>query len=141
MYRLPLEFSSVSRIVLLVVRVIWMSRSVAPGSHEVYAHGTGLFVGGLFLVVLFMGLWSRVLARQVRGDNLHRSLRKFHNAMFTARMLIPIWFGVAVFCLGWAQTVEKMLGPTRHWPIELPGMILGTLPALAAWMALWWAQY
>ena len=141
MYTLKRECEFVSRIMLLAVIVIWMCRSVAPDAGEPVAHGAALFIGGLFLVVLFMGLWSRFLARQVRGDSLHRSLRRFHKSMFTARMLIPIWFGTAVFVLGWADTVEKMLGPVNRWPIELPGMLLGTFPAVAAWMALWWWQY
>ncbi|HMB95243.1 MAG TPA: M48 family metallopeptidase [Tepidisphaeraceae bacterium] len=132
-----------SRILLLIVIVLWMSRAAAPGVNAPLgmAHGGSLFIGGLLLVVLFMGLWSRILARQVRGDNLHLSLRRFHNSMFAARLLIPIWFGVAVFILGWPHVVARALGPARYWPIELPGMILGTLPAVLTWMALWWAQY
>jgi STE24 endopeptidase len=103
--------------------------------------GAGLFVAGLLLVVLFMGLWSRVIARHVRGDNLHRSLRRFHNSLSIARMLIPVWFAIALFGLGWANLVGRMLDPIGKWPVELPGMLIGTAPAFLAWMALWWAQF
>jgi STE24 endopeptidase len=61
--------------------------------------------------------------------------------MWVARALIPIWFGFAVFVLGWGQLVDHLLRPLSRWPVELPGLIVGTLPAFAAWMALWWAQY
>jgi STE24 endopeptidase len=130
---------NVSRILLLAIIVLWMSRSIAPSPP--FPHGTMIFLGGLLLVVLFMGLWSRTLARTVRGDNLHRSLNRFHHSMLFARLLIPIWFGVAIFALGWPHAISRMLGPVRRWPIELPGMILGTFPAILAWMGLWWAQY
>jgi STE24 endopeptidase len=134
---------SVSRILLLLVIVLWMCRSVAPPMHMPLgmSQGAGVFVGGLLLVVLFMGLWSRVLARHVRGDNLHRSLARFHNSMLAARVMIPVWFGIAIFGLGWGDLVNRWLGPINRWPVELPAMLIGTLPAFAAWMALWWAQF
>lgn len=132
-----------SRILLLMVIVLWMFRSAAPDLRTPFGlpQGVSLFVAGLLLVVLFMGLWSRVLARNIRGSNVHRSLKRFHTSMSMARLLIPIWFGVALFSLGWANLVGQMLGPVRDWPVELPGMVIGTLPAFLAWMALWWAQY
>jgi STE24 endopeptidase len=133
----------VSRIMLLVVIVIWMCRSAAP--RWVFPldsfNGAMLFVGGLLLVVLFLGLWSRTVAFHLHGNNLHRSLRRFHNSILVARVLIPVWFAVAVFVLGWGQVVDSMLGPLSRWPVELPGMLIGTFPAFAAWMALWWAQF
>jgi STE24 endopeptidase len=125
----------------LLVIVLWLWPTEGGYRLVGLAQGAGLFVGGLLLVVLFMGLWSRVLARSVRGANLHRSLRRFHASMVAARVLIPIWFGIAIFGLGWSDQVARMLGPLRDWPVELPGMIIGTLPAMAAWMALWWAQF
>jgi STE24 endopeptidase len=133
----------VSRILLLMVIVLWMLRSVAPSLHTPLdiTHGTILFMAGLLLVVLFMGLWSRVIARNLRGSNLHRSLRRFHQSLMFARLLIPVWFGIAVFALGWGDLVMNMLGPLKRWPVELPGMLIGTAPALLAWMALWWAQF
>ena len=132
-----------SRILLLMVVVLWMCRSVAPslGRPLDMSQGAGVFFGGLLLVVLFMGLWSRVLARHVRGGNLNRSLRRFHSSMTVARVLIPVWFGIAIFGLGWGDLVARFMGPLDRWPVELPGMFIGTLPAFAAWMALWWAQF
>ena len=132
-----------SRILLLLVIVLWMCRTQVPSFQRPmgYSQGAGLFVAGLLLVVLFMGLWSRVLARHVRGETLHRSLQRFHKSMFVARLLIPVWFGVAIFALGWGELVSRMLGPIDRWPVDLPGVIVGTMPAFLAWMALWWAQF
>lgn len=120
-----------------------MSRSVAPNRLLLMEpiQGTILFITGLILVVLFLGLWSRVVARNLRGANFHRSLRRFHRSIFAARLLIPIWFGLAVFCFGWSELVTQMVGPISRLPIELPALLIGTLPAFAAWMALAWAQY
>lgn len=103
--------------------------------------GAILFVGGLTLVVLFLGLWSRVVARNVCGSTLQRNLARFNRSLMVARLMIPVWFGVAVFLLGWGNLVTQMLGPIKRWPVELPGLLIGTMPAFLAWMGLWWAQY
>ena len=54
-----------------------------------------------------------------------------------------------MFVLGWATAVERWLGWLTHTggPASrglceaIPGVVVGTLPAFAAWMGLWWAQY
>jgi STE24 endopeptidase len=102
---------------------------------------TALFLGVFALIVLLLGVWSRVLARHVTGANLHRSMKRFNQAIFAARMAIPVWFGVGVFVLDWPLVVERMLGPVVYWPVQLPGAALGTLPAVLTWMGLWWSQY
>ncbi len=132
-----------SRILLLLVIVIWMCRQAAPGARMpmTLSQGATLFVAGLLLVVLFAGLWSRVLARNVRGGNLYRSLQRFQRAMWFSRLLIPVWFAFAIFVLGWGTFVERIMRPINRFPVELPGLILGTLPAFAAWVGLWWAQF
>lgn len=142
---------NVSRILLLITLVLWFCRPADGLLNPAISHGStsvpggtatvGLLAGGYALVVLLAGLWSRLLLGRLRSDNLHSSLRKFHRAMLAARIMIPVWFAVAIYLLGWGELVERVLGPVLHWPVELPGMILGTLPALIAWMALWWAQF
>jgi Zn-dependent protease with chaperone function len=132
----------VSRVLLLLVMVLWMSRSVALGDRLMRPWpGTALFLAGLALIVCFIALWSRVLARHVHIQNLNRNVKRFHISLFIARMLIPIWFGVAVFGLGWGVIATRLLGPVARWPMELPGLLVGTFPAFIAWMALWWAQF
>jgi STE24 endopeptidase len=92
-------------------------------------------------VVAFIALWSRIIARSVHTASLHRSLKRFHFFVAVARAFIPIWFGVGIFVLGWAGTVSRILGPAARWPVDLPGMLVGTFPCFAAWMGLWWAQF
>jgi hypothetical protein len=132
----------VSRILLLIILVLWMARAAG---HPIGAFPAPelltAFLGGFALVVLLMGVWSRVLARRVTGHNLHVSVARFTRAMYVARMLIPAWFGVGLFALGWGELVERLLGPLARWPVELPGALLGTAPPILAWAGLWWAQY
>ncbi|MGH7176688.1 MAG: M48 family metallopeptidase [Tepidisphaeraceae bacterium] len=132
-----------SRILLLIVLLTWLALDASTPQFAAIrgAPATGLFLGGFALVLLFLGLWSRVLARHVGTGNLQQSLARFNLAMFWARAMVPAWFAVGVLLLDWHNTVITMLGRVRTWPVELPGAILGTLPAFAAWMGLWWAQF
>jgi STE24 endopeptidase len=132
----------VSRILLLIILILWLARSARPPVRG-FDPGDGAFtfLAGFALIVLCMGVWSRVLARHLSGENLHIAIRRFTRAMYFARLLIPAWFAVGLFALGWASLVEWMLGRVAQWPVEVPGAILGTLPALLAWVGLWWAQY
>ncbi len=100
-----------------------------------------LFFGGFALIVFIPALWSRVMARYVAIANLHRSLARFSWGTQIARLMIPLWFGVGVFALGWVRVVDRALGPIGHWPVDLPGAIVGTMPAMLAWMGLWWASF
>jgi STE24 endopeptidase len=52
---------------------------------------------------------------------------------------VPAWFAVGLFALGWGRIVAGWI-PLAE-PYRTPGILLGTLPAFAAWMGLWWAQY
>lgn len=104
-------------------------------------HGAAIFVAGLALLVMLAALWSRVLARHTRPANLYRSVQRFQNAMFAARMLIPLWFAFAIYALGWGRFIDRGMDRLYRLPIELPGLIVGTFPAFVAWAALWWAQF
>jgi hypothetical protein len=55
--------------------------------------------------------------------------------------MIPIWFAFGVFGLGWGEVVHKALGFEALRTAQLPGLLLATLPPMAAWMGLWWSQY
>ena len=41
--------------------------------------------------------------------------------------------------LGWGPLVSGGIGP--DWARSVAGVIIGTFPAFAAWMGLWWSQY
>src|SRR4051812_30160542 len=126
--------------------VTWMgaeaSPSAPPSPIAMSPQGRlALFFAGFALIVLIPALWSRMLARYVAIGNLHRSLNRFGWGTLIARVLIPLWFAVGVFALGWVQFVERALGPVHRLPVDLPAAIVGIMPAILTWMALWWAAY
>ncbi len=133
---------NVSRFLILFLFLIWSAWPGAARPAPAVAWGeTALFIGVFALIVLLLGSWSRILARHVTGRNLHRSLKRFNQAIFAARLAIPVWFGAGVFLLDWPIVVQRLLGPLADWPVQSPGAALGTLPAVLAWMGLWWSQF
>lgn len=132
-----------SRILLLLIFVFWMAN---PGTAQPPARGAwvgvAIFLGYYVLLVLVMGVWGRLLARRVSSGNLRRSLRRYNYTLLVARAMIPVWFAFGVFGLGWGEVVHRALGGASLLRgAELPALLLATLPAMAAWMGLWWSQY
>jgi STE24 endopeptidase len=123
--------------------VIWLGADASPPRPVPLPAGFRLFLfsGGFALIVLIPALWSRVVARYVAAGNLHRSLSRFNWGTMIARAMIPAWLAVGVFALGWCQFVYRALGPVARWPVDLPAAVVGTAPAMLAWMAMWWAAY
>ncbi len=106
--------------------------------------GVALFLGLYPLLVLTLRFGSIRVARRVAAPNFDRRVRRFNLTMFLARMAIPAWLGVGVFVLGWGGTVRALVegsGIGRFDTFRLPGILLGTLPSMVAWMGLWWAQF
>jgi STE24 endopeptidase len=133
----------VSRILLILIFVFWMAAPeyAQPPARGAWV-GVAIFLGYYVLLVLVMGVWGRLLARRVSAGNLRRSLRRYHGTLLVARTMIPIWFAFGVFGLGWGEVVNRALGAAGMLrAAELPGLLLATLPPMAAWMGLWWSQY
>ena len=139
-----------SRILLLFVFLLWMSAAQDPRPAGNLSSGgawpspgtpVALFLSFYAFLVLGMGLWARGLARRVALPNLHRRLQLFNTSMLAARVLVVAWFGYGVFLLGWAEMVEHRWGLASLGALRLPGLLVGTLPALLAWAGLWWSQY
>lgn len=132
-----------SRILLLFVFLLWMSAPPTTGvasNDPTSRFGPAAFLG--FYVVLIVGVraWSLLLARRLTRENLDRSLRRFGRVLLAARFMVPVWFGIGAFVLGWGDLIHDLA--RRFWsPLQLPGVLLGTLPAFAAWMGLWWSQF
>jgi STE24 endopeptidase len=131
----------VSRFLLLLVFLIWMAwRSETDSAPAINALDLTLFFGMYLLLVAMLGMWSRLLARRIRRGT-RRGMRYFHRVTNAAQFFVPIWLGIGIFFLGWGPAVQAMLGPIGRWPVQLPGALIGTLPALLTWMGLWWSQY
>src|SRR3954469_22411273 len=117
-----------SRILILILFLLWMAWAPTQGATAgsdlpLFAplHGVVIFLSALVLLVLLMGLWSRMLARRVASSGLHKSIRRFNKSMTIARTAIPIWFTVGLMLLGWKQWVILGMGPVAHWKgTELP---------------------
>jgi STE24 endopeptidase len=144
-----------SRLLLLAILVLWMSprENVSAPAWPAGA-GAGVFLGGYAALVLGLWAWGRGLAARVADAALGRTLDRYNRATEIARYLVPAWFAVGVFALGWGHVVYDALAWSEpagigrlpagkasepYW--RIPGLLLGTLPAFAAWMGLWWAQY
>ena len=132
-----------SRILLLLIFLLWMAwtpqASASVGGVADRPLGPAVFLGFYLLLVGVMRVWSGLLSRRVTRDNLGRSLRGFGRVLLVARFLVPAWFGIGLFLLGWGHLVHALAG--RLGPVQLPGVLLGTLPAFSAWAGLWWSQY
>jgi len=110
-------------------------------------YGVEGFLGFYLLLIGAMRLWSELLVRRVDRANLDRSLRAFGRVLLAFRFMVPAWFALGIYLLGWGHLVHEgwasvvhRLGP-RFDALQLPMVLAGTLPAFAAWAALWWSQY
>jgi STE24 endopeptidase len=127
---------------MFVFWLAWKPQYSRPALFGAYP-SIAIFLGFYALLVLGTGLWSRRLRRKVAGPMFSKSLDRFNVVMLTARVLIPLWFMVGIAVLGWWQTVERIISNPRGIDLTQTtiGVLLGTLPAFGAWVALWWSQY
>ena len=131
-----------SRFLLLLLFLIWMTwRADAAPEGIADLEDIALFLGLYLLLIGVLALWARLLAARLPLVRLDRAMRYFNRVMFAARTFVPIWFGVGVFYLGWGQLVQNLLGVVGTWPVQLPGAVIGVIPAILASAGLWWAQY
>lgn len=137
-----------SRILLMLLFMVWMTWR--PESNPSTAHlalRVGLFFGFYAVLVLTLGIWSRFLARRIRTDNLHRSVGRFNTMVEFARYMVPAWFGIGVWLLGWGDLMQLIFPPAQvgdqisFMGLYSPTVLLGILPGLVTWMGLWWAQF
>jgi STE24 endopeptidase len=136
----------VARILLLLIFAIWLLppvRGVRPSMAQPW--GTLIFIGGYGLLVAMAALLAEVVARRSQGHG--RLLQRFHRLLYLARWLIPLWLVWGVFgATGWKHSV--IAAAERLWPavagdppLYVLPFLLGVLPALLAWVGLWWAAY
>ena len=132
-----------ARLSLMLIFMVWLSWTPGPGADAArpdVEYFPPLF-GALAILILGMGLWSRFMARRLSSRTLHRDVRRLNRLMRFTRTLIPVWFAAAVYFGHWPQAVLRLTAPLHNLPIESPAFLLGTLPPLLAWVALWWAVY
>ncbi|MDB5294293.1 MAG: heat shock protein HtpX [Phycisphaerales bacterium] len=131
-----------SRLLLLFVCLLWMTGAAeGPAAAGYDLPRVGLFLAAQFVAVLAVGGWCRVAARRVSARTFARSARRLGWVLLVARLFIVGWFACGVFSLGWAGFVMNGLGLNRFQVAWLPALVVGTLPAVLAWVGLWWAQF
>lgn len=131
-----------TRILIILLFLIWLSHSSVAGPGSKVDWGlASLIVAGFALIVLLLGVWSRVLTRLVRRTSLHRALHRFHRGLTLARVSVLGWFIVSLAFLGYADVVNHLTAGLRGWPVELPRFLAAILLPVLAWAGLWWAQY
>ncbi len=119
----------------------WAPTGDAPAAPAILS-GIASFFAFYALLVLVMGLWSRLLARRVAASNIHRSLRRYNRMVMIARFAIPLWYALGVWMLNWGWAVDGALHQRgAEDAFQFPRAILGTLPAFLAWVGMWWAQF
>jgi STE24 endopeptidase len=133
----------VSQVLILIVYVLWIS---AAGEElprgEVNAGRIAIFFGGFGIIALLPALIARCKLRFAVPADFWAAHRHFNWLIVLCRVSILVWFGVNLFYWhDWPNWVGNVLSGTSRWSLVLPGMILGPLPALLAWAALWLAQY
>ncbi|MGD1278704.1 MAG: M48 family metallopeptidase [Tepidisphaeraceae bacterium] len=131
-----------SRFLPLLIFAIWLYGPADAAGAWRLGPALGLFLGVYALLVLAMAVCSRLL-RRTPMDDLQRRLRRFNRMMSAARILVPAWFAVGVYCLGWKAIVAGWLShtPLGRPDLYTPGLLLGSLPAFLALAGLIWAQY
>ena len=132
-----------ARILLLLFFLLWMAGTsdLTPRPPDAIGLDLALFLGTYAMLIGVMRVWSVRVARRVASVNFGRRLDRFNFVMFLARCFVPAWFAVGIFLLGWGWVVEEKLGLGWLQSTRLPSVLLGTLPPMLAWMALWWSQY
>ncbi|HEX8521589.1 MAG TPA: M48 family metallopeptidase [Tepidisphaeraceae bacterium] len=133
-----------SRFLILFLFLVWMAWHADPAQaaqQPAVMPAMTLFFGFYAFMVGILALWARLLARRVQGTELRSRVKFFDTVVFAARFIVLMWFGVGLFYLGWGDVVTKAMGPLNNWALQLPATVVGTLPGLGCWMALWWAQY
>lgn len=106
-----------------------------------------LFFAFYGLLIFSLAVWARLLAGQVVTETLHRSVHRFNRMVDFSRWLIPVWFGVGVYLMGWGDFMHLIFPPMQdgepvNWMgLHLPTLFIGILPGLLTWMGLWWAQF
>ena len=131
----------VSIFLLLSLFVIWLAWTPGDVTSIDPTLGVALMLGGFALLVLMARIFNRRAMQSKRFERVDHAVRGFNRRMSAARMAIPAWFAASVFVFGWGSVAHRLLGPAgRDW-LEFPGVVVGLLPPLLAWVGLWWSQF
>ncbi|MCS7032842.1 MAG: hypothetical protein NZ561_02480, partial [Phycisphaerae bacterium] len=132
-----------SQVLILLLYVLWVAAAGErlPQAEVDWLRLVAIF-GGFLLIVLIPAAVARWQTRLAFPAGAWTLQRRFGWLLTVCRFSIVVWFALAVFGTdAWRNAVGQILGPIAAMPLALPGMLLGPLPAIAAWAGLSWAQY
>lgn len=132
-----------SRLLLLFVCLIWMTGSSEPSVARLdYSPSrVALFLGAFGVLVLAVGFWCRLTARRISARTFARSVHRLNWVVLLSRFFVIVWFTAGVFAFGWVGCVLEGLRLGWFETARLPSLIVGTSPAMLAWVGLWWAIF
>lgn len=133
-----------SQILIVMLYVLWVAAAPQrlPRGTAVDLERLAVFLGGFALLVAIPAVAARVMTRRIRPHRVWPFARQFHYLTEAVKLAITAWFAIGVFATPtWIATVGVILGRAGDAPLTLPAMLLGPLPAVLAWLGLWWAQY
>lgn len=130
---------------MVMLFVLWVA-ATPPGAAlprgPIDTERLAVFFLGFAALVAIPAAAARWLVRHVPAGRVWTTLRQFHWLTETINFAITVWFAMGLFgTAAWIDAVHALLGPLSAEPFTLPGMLLGPLPPLLAWLGLWWAQY
>ena len=114
-----------SRILVLLPVALWFVWVDArAGDGRVEPLGVVLFLGGLALAVLVLAYAAgRAARREARGRSARQ--RVFRLARALVLPITLVWFGYALFFLGWGEAVRHLVERPTLPPLVAPGMFYG----------------
>jgi STE24 endopeptidase len=129
----------VARLILLLILAIWLIGAETIRQPEFnYRPALTLFLAGHLGLIVIVWLWARMLSRRLAVEDHYRSVLRFHKLVSVARWVVPAWLAFGIFGpAAWADLILSHTG-TR---LQLPGVLLGTLPSMLTWVGLWWAEF
>jgi STE24 endopeptidase len=129
----------VARLILLLILAIWLigAETIREPVFE-FRPMLPLFLAGHVGLIVIVWVWARMLSRRLSDDDHHKSVVRFHKLVSVARWFVPAWLVFGIFGpADWADLVLSRTGTM----LQLPGVLLGTLPSMLTWIGLWWAEF
>lgn len=132
------------RLLLIFPMILWLTVAdtmvavdpTAPPSPTPFGW-LSVWLGGFVALIIGIRLWSRRLAvvPQIKRGWL------FLATVVASRAAIPAWFSVGLLAWGWGDLVFQGAHSIGLPRVRSALMLMGTVPAFATWIALWWATY
>lgn len=100
-----------------------------------------IFFAGVVPIVLIYRLWAARVVREFDPDDRFRRVWRLHKFVWPGRLFIVAWFGLCLFEFGLGDFISSTVSPFSKRGIDLPGLLMASVPVFAALAAMWWALF